>query len=165
MTTDELEKRKQKRLALLTAPLTTRQHRLKDFLLENFVSGKYFTIEEIVANVKDSEGKPYYKLNTNPYTHDKCVLLGADVKQMNWKTGVNCYIPIIKDSKGSIKLAENKQELTDYIDSEKKKVEQHYQYYNHLTAIADMQDTIPFINQANRVLEDDELQPVEVFKN
>ena len=144
--------------------LATRQHRLKDWLIENFVSGKYFTIEEIVENVRDSEGKPYYKLNTNPYTHDKCAVLSQDVRTLNWATGYERYIPIIKDNKGSIKLAENKEELDEYIEKEKKKVEKHYQYYNHLNSLAELDGTIPFINLANRTLNEKEMTPVEVFK-
>lgn len=144
--------------------LETRQHRLKDFLEANFVSGKYFTIEEIVANFVDSEGNPYYKLNTNPYTHDKCITLANDIKALNWATARERYIPIIKDSKGSCKLAESQEELEDYIAKEKKKVEKHYQYYNHLTSLIELEGTIPFINLANRTLDDNEIEPLEVFK-
>lgn len=141
--------------------LTTRQHRLKDWLKENFVSGKFFTIEEIVANVKDSEGNPYYKLNTNPYTHDKCVALGSDVKELNWHTNIDRYIPIIKDSKGSIKLCENEEELRDYIEKEKRKVEKAYQYYNHLNSLIAIDGTMPFINLANNVVDDP--KPIDVY--
>ena len=72
--------------------LLTRQHALKNWLEANFVSGKYFTIEEIVENVRDSEGNPYYKINKNPYTHDKCIVLSNDVKDLNWATNVERYI-------------------------------------------------------------------------
>lgn len=158
-----IENQNKKRESLLTKRLETRQHALKNWLEANFVSGKYFTIEEIVANVRDSDGNPYYTLNTNPYTHDKCAVLGGDVKRLNWNTGRERYIPIIKDEKGSIKLAENKQELEKYIAKEKKKVEKAYQYYNHLNSLAELDGTMLFINQANRVLEDDEMKPIEVY--
>ena len=59
--------------------MTTRQHALKNWLDENFVSGKFFTIEEVVVGVVDSEGKPYYTLNKNPKKHDKCIALSNDV--------------------------------------------------------------------------------------
>ena len=81
---------------LKNQPLATRQHRLKDFLEDNFVSGKFFTIEEIVENFKDHEGQPYYKLNTNPYTHDKCISLANDVKALNWKTGVESTFQLLR---------------------------------------------------------------------
>jgi hypothetical protein len=141
--------------------LESRQHRLKDWLEANFESGRFFTIEEVVAGVVDSEGVPYYKLNTNPYTHDKCVLLGSDVKELNWHTSRERYIPIIKDSKGSIKLCESKEELEAYVSHEKAKVEKAYQYYNHLTSLISLEGTIPFINQANNVV--DEPKPIEIY--
>ena len=157
----ELEQQKKRRMSLLTKRLESRQHRLKDWLEANFVSGKFFTIEEIVANVKDSEGVPYYKLNTNPHTHDKCVALGNDVKELNWHTNRDRYIPIIKDSKGSIKLCESKAELEEYIAKEKRKVEKAYQYYNHLNSLIGLDGTMPFINLADNVVED--IKPVEVY--
>lgn len=144
--------------------LTTEHHILKNWLINNFESGRYFTIEEIIENVRYPDGKAVFKLNTNPYSHDKCIKLANMVKELNWATGVERYIPIIKDSRGSIKLAESKEELDKYIAKERKKVEKHYQYYNHLTSLAELHDTIPFINLANRVLNENELQPVEVFK-
>lgn len=157
----ELEQQKKRRMSLLTKRLESRQHRLKDWLETNFVSGKFFTIEEIVANVKDNEGVPYYKLNTNPYTHDKCVVLGADVKALNWHTGRERYIPIIKNDEGSIKLCESKEELEAYVAKEKRKVERAYQYYNHLNSLIALEGTMPFINQANNVVEN--ADPVEVY--
>ena len=141
--------------------LTTRQHRLKDWLKEHFESGRFFTIEEVVAGVVDSEGVPYYTLNTNPRTHDKCVALGSDVKELNWHTNRDRYIPIIKDSKGSIKLCESKEELEEYIAKEKRKVEKAYKYYNHLNSLIAIDGTMPFINLANNVVE--EIKPIDVY--
>lgn len=141
--------------------LESRQHRLKDWLEANFESGRFFTIEEVVAGVVDSEGNPYYKLNTNPYTHDKCVVLGQDVKELNWHTGRERYIPIIKNSKGSIKLCESKEELEEYVAKEKAKVERAYQYYNHLVSLMALEGTMPFINQANNIV--DNPKPIEVY--
>ena len=158
MEISELERIAKQRERLLTKGLNTRQHRLKDWLKENFISGHYFTIEEIC------EAGLGYKLNTNPYTHDKCAVLGADVRAINWLAGYKRYIPIIKNDKGSIKLAESKQEVDEYIKKEKSKVEKHYQYYNHLASLSQVDGMIPFINQANRALEDNEIKPVEVFK-
>lgn len=158
METNEIERIMSKREKLLTRGLTTRQHRLKDWLEEHFESGRYFTIEEIC---RAGLG---YELNTNPYNHDKCIALGSDVRDINWLAGYKRYIPIIKDNKGSIKLAESKQEVNDYIEKEKRKEEKHYQYYNHLASLSQMDGFIPFINLNNRALEDKEIKPVEVFK-
>ena len=141
--------------------LTTRQHRLKDWLKEHFESGRFFTIEEVVAGVVDSEGVPYYTLNTNPRTHDKCVALGSDVKELNWHTNRDRYIPIIKDNKGSIKLCESREELEEYIAKEKRKVEKAYKYYNHLNSLIAIDGTMPFINLANNVVEN--IKPIDVY--
>ena len=80
--------------------LSSRCWALKRFLEEHFVSGRYWSIEEIVESVRDSQGNKWYKLNTNPYVHDKCVALGSDIKEINW----NCNYGIYKsrDSKSNI---------------------------------------------------------------
>ena len=143
--------------------LITRQHTLKNWLEAHFESGKFFTIETIVKNVVDSEGNPYYKLNLNPYTHDKCIALANDVKELNWATNVERYIPIIKDKKGSIKLCESEQELKDFVEKEEKKLEKSAQYKNHLKSLIQVDGTAPFINLANRVLDEDEIKPIEVY--
>lgn len=144
--------------------LTTEHHILKNWLKDNFVSGRFWTIEEIVANVRFADGTPIFKLNTNPYTHDKCVKLGKMVKELNWATNVERYIPIIKDKKGSIKLCETEQELKDFVASEKKKVEKVCEYANHLQSLIQVDGTVPIINLAGRTLEIDELKPVDVYK-
>jgi len=138
--------------------LTTRQHNLKNYLEEHFESGKFFTIEEICnANIG-------YILNTDPRNHDKCIALSQDVKQLNWATDVERYVPIIKDNKGSIKLCESESELRAFIDKEKRKVEKAYQYANHLQSLIYVDGQVRFINLANRTLDDDELKPVEIYK-
>lgn len=146
-----------------THKLTTECHLLKNWLEAHFVSGKYFTIEEIVENVRDGEGKPIFVLNTKPTTHDRCIKLANMVKELNWATNVERYIPIVKDKNGGIKLAENKAELEDFIRGLKHKVENANKYANHLQSIIDLQDTMPFINLANRCLNEDEIKPIEVF--
>ena len=146
-----------------TKRLITRQHALKNWLESHFESGKYFTIEKIVANVCDSEGNPYYKLNTDPRTHDKCIALSQDVKELNWATNVERYIPIIKDKRGAIKLCENKEELETYVENEKKRIENTYKYYNHLDSLTKIDGTMPFINLANRVLDESEYKAIEVY--
>ncbi len=144
--------------------LTTEHHILKNWLKDNFVSGKFYTIEEIVANVRYADGTPIFKLNTNPYTHDKCVKLGKMVKELNWATNVERYIPIIKDKKGSIKLCETEQELKDFVAAEKKKVEKVCEYANHLQSLIQVDGTVPIINLAGRTLELKEMKPVDVYK-
>ena len=138
--------------------LNSRQHRLKDWLHENFVSGKYFTIEEIC------NAGLGYELNTNPRIHDKCVALSNDVKQLNWATNVERYIPIIKDNKGSIKLCETEQELKDFVAKEERKVEKACEYKNHLKSLIQVDGTMPFINLAGRVLGESEIKPIDVYK-
>ena len=143
--------------------LNTRQHRLKDYLKEHFVSGKYFSIEEIVEGVVDSEGHRLYELNTNPRVHDKCIALSQDVKKINFNI-TDRYIPIVKDKFGGIKLAESKEEVEEFISLLRKKVERMCEYYNTILYKAKLDGTIPFINLAGRVLEEDEIQPVNAFE-
>ena len=59
-----IERLKSERNEFLTKNLTTRQHRLVDYLEDNFVKGKYFSIE-VLCNANLG-----YELNTDPYTHD-----------------------------------------------------------------------------------------------
>ena len=138
--------------------LTPRQHALKNWLEQNFISGKYFTIEEIC------NAGLGYKLNTNPRIHDKCVALGNDVKALNWATNCERYIPIIKDKKGGIKLCETEQELKDFVDSETRKVDKVWQYANHLKSLIKVDGSVPIINLANRSLSLNEMKPVDVYK-
>ena len=156
MTNEQLEKIKKQREKLLTKGLTTRQHRLKDFLRDNFVSGKYFSIEEIC-----NAGLGYV-YNTNPRSHDKCVALGSDIKAINWCI-TERYIPIIKDSKGGCKLAENKQEVDDFIALKREEIETQSKYLNTLESKVERDGYALFVNQADRVLDDDEIKPIEVF--
>lgn len=163
MKTQEIERIIKRRKRLTQKQLFTRQHRLKDWLEEHHISGRFWKIEEICKYVRDDEGNPYYILNKNPKVHDKCIALSNDVKDLNWHTGRERYIPIIKDKKGSIKLCENRTELETYVTSEKARIENAYKYYNHLQGLVELADTIPFINQANRVLKDSEIKPIEVY--
>lgn len=143
--------------------LSPRCHRLKDYLKEHFISGKYFSIKEIVEGVVDSEGNHLYKLNTNPRNHDLCVALSTDVKKINFNI-TDRYIPIVKDKFGGIKLAESKEEVEQFINLLRKKVERMCAYYNTILYKAKLDGTIPFINLAGRVLDEDEIQPVNAFE-
>lgn len=141
--------------------LTPRQWLLKRFLENNFKSGYYYSIEELVESVRDANGNKVYKLNTNPYTHDKCVALGSDIKTINW----NCnqgYKIIIKNEKGGAKLCESEEELNSWRNAELKKVEKKYQYLNNLKWKAERDGTMPILNQNLKPVE--ELKVVEVYK-
>lgn len=146
-----------------TTKLTSEHHILKNYLIEHFISGHYYSIEEIVEKVRYDDDTPLFKLNTNPYTHDKCFKLSKMVKELNWATNVKRYIPIVKDKFGGIKLAENKSELEGFIKDLKHKVENANKYANHLQSLIDLQDTIPFINLANRVKTESEMKPIEIY--
>ena len=152
-TLDELWEKEQKQ-----SGLTPRQHALKNWLEQNFVSGKFYSIEEMC---KVGLG---YKLNTNPKVHDKCIALATDVKALNWATNRQRYIPIIKDKKGGIKLCETEKELKDFIKSETDKVEKVWQYANHLKSLIKVDGSVPIINLANRSLSLNEMKPVDVYK-
>ena len=158
-----LERKKQERLEFLTKNLNRRQHALIDYLEDNFVSGKYFTIEEIVANLKDKDNNPYYKLNTNLRIHDKCASLGADIRAINWKIGYR-YSVIVKDKKGSCKICESQQEFDEWKESEKKPLITKLEYLNNLSYKASWQDTAPLLNLNDRPLELDEIEFIDVFK-
>ena len=152
-----IEKAQKERQEFLTQNLTTRQHRLVDFLKDNFVSGKYFSIEEICS------ADIGYILNTNPKSHDKCIALGNDIRAINWAIAQR-YSIIIKDKKGGCKLCESKSEFESWRNEEKAKVERKYQYLNTLEYKADRDGTMPIINLNDRALTDNELEFVDVFK-
>ena len=137
--------------------LNRRQRALKRFLEDNFESGKFFTIEEVCKGVKDQDGY-WYVLNTDPYVHDKCKKLSDDVRTINW-TFTDGYKVIIKDSKGGIKLAENRKEFDNWWDAEHKSI-----YLNNLKAKVERDGIVPIINQRGRVLDVAEMKPVEVYK-
>lgn len=152
-----IEKAKQERNEFLTKNLTPRQHRLVDYLKDNFVKGKFFTIEEICA------ANLGYVLNTNPRIHDKCAMLGSDIRAINWAIAQR-YSIIVKDEKGSCKLCESREEFDTWKDKEKAKVERKYQYLNNLTYKANLDGTAPIINLNDRALDLEEIECVEVFK-
>lgn len=152
-----IEKRKKERLDFLTKNLTSRQHRLVDFLEENFVSGKYFSIEEIC------ESGLGYVLNKNPHIHDKCVSLGSDIREINWRIGSR-YSIIVKDKKGGCKLCESQKELENWREEEKKPLVNKLEYLNNLTYKASIHDSAPLINLNDRALDIEEIEFVDVFK-
>lgn len=145
-----------------TKPLSTRCKALRKWLEDNFVSGKFFTIEEVVEGVKDDEGKPYYELNANLRIHDKCFALSKDIKEINRKQIEN-FIPIIKDNKGSCKLAENKEELTEFIEDIRAEAKNKAVYCNMIISKTNMQDTIPLLDINDKVIEVEDMKPVNVF--
>lgn len=154
---ERLEKQRQERQDFLTKTLTTRQHRLVNYLEEHFVNGKYFTIEEICA------AELGYELNTNPKSHDKCVALGNDIRQINWAIASR-YSIIVKNKKGSCKLCESKQEFDKWKQGELAPLERKWKYLNTLEYKADRDGTMPLINLKDRALEEDEYEFVDVYK-
>lgn len=137
--------------------LTPRQHRLRNWLTKNFEPGRFFTIEEICnAGIG-------YELNKNPKNHDKCLALSQDIRAINWNISER-YKIIIKNSKGSCKLAESEEEFNIWRDAELAKVENKYKYLNNLKWKAERDGTVPVINQANRGLSPEETKVVEVYQ-
>lgn len=154
----EIERKKKEREEFLTQNLSSRQHRLVDYLKDNFISGKYFSIEEICA------AELGYVLNTNPKIHDKCAMLSSDIRAINW-TIAQRYSIIIKDKLGGCKLCESKEEFENWKNIEKAKVEKKYQYLNTLEYKVDRDGTCPIVNLNDRALSVDEVEEVEVFKH
>jgi len=143
--------------------LNTRQWRLKDWLEKNHISGKYWSIEEIVENVKFTNGENCYRLNTNPHIHDKCAALGADVKAINWDCEEGQKI-IIKDRYGGVKLAETEYEFNEWRLQQLDKLEKSYKYLNNLKWKAKRDGTMPILNQAlNPVDPNKNLKPIECY--
>lgn len=153
----EIEQRKREREEFLTQNLTTRQHRLVDYLKDNFQSGRFFTIEELCA------AELGYSLNTNPKIHDKCVALGSDVRAINWAIGSR-YSIIVKDKKGGCKLCESKEEFDEWKESEMKPLVNKIKYLNNLEYKASYDGTTPIVNLNDRALSVEEVEIVEVFK-
>lgn len=127
--------------------LTTRQHRLKDFLKDNFISGRYFSIEEMVEGVRYTDGTQCYKLNTDPKCHDKCIELGNDIRTINWELTDGWKI-IIKNAQGGAKLAENREEFDAWWNKQHDAIETKYQYLNTLKSKADLDNSIPLYKQS-----------------
>lgn len=139
--------------------LNTRQWILKMWLEKVQVSGKYFSIEEVVEQCT-YKGEHLYKLNRNPRIHDKCLQLSEDVRVINWNTN-NGYKIIIKDEKGGIKLAESKEEFDRWYDREYSKIEKAYQYLNTIKSKTSWDGVMPIINKANHPVKNYEF--VDVF--
>ena len=144
--------------------LESRQRALKTFLEKNFESGRYFSIEEIVNGVKDKDGNYWYVLNTDLLVHDKCIKLSNDIRKINW-TFTDGYKVIIKDKKGGCKYVESKEEFDAWWNEEYARVERKYQYLNNLKTKIERDGIVPLINQRGRVLDVDEMKPVEVYKH
>lgn len=152
-----MEQLRQERENLLTSKLTSRQHRLVDYLETNLVPGKFFSIEEIC-----NAGLGYV-FNKNPRIHDKCAALGADIRAINWAIA-DRYSIIIKDDKGGCKIAESEKEFNAWVQGEKDKLENKYAYLNNLKWKAKRDGTVPAVNLAGRALKPDETKVIEVFK-
>jgi len=128
--------------------LDSRQWALKRFLEDNFVPGKYFTIEEICDRVYLPNGEKAYIYNTNPRNHDKCVALSNDIREINWNIQEG-YKILVKDSKGGVKLCESEIEFNTWKEKELAPIIKKYQYLNNLQWKASRDGTVPLINNAN----------------
>ena len=137
--------------------LTSRQHRLRDYIDDNFAPGRWFTIEELCS------ADLGYELNTNPKSHDKCIALANDIKAINWAIA-DRYKIIIKDKRGACKLAESKEEFDSWWQAEHDKLETKYQYLNTLKWKEERDGTVPIVNLNDRALSPNEVKVVEVFK-
>ena len=137
--------------------ISTRCWRLKDYLEYHRGEG-FIRIEKVCEDLPE-----LYKLNTNPYTHDKCAVLSSDVRAINWNN-VDGYQIIIKDENGSIKYAETLEEFENWREKELEKVTKKYQYLNNLKFKSKLDGVMPIINKANNPVDIDELKEVRVFK-
>lgn len=151
----EIERKLEERREFLTKNLTTRQHRLVDYLKDNFQKGRYFTIEELC------QAGLGYELNTNPRIHDKCASLGNDIRQINWRIGQR-YSIIVKDSKGSAKLCESQEEFDAWRDSELDKLKKKYEYLNTLKYKASFDGQVVLVNLNDKASEG---EVVKVYKD
>lgn len=139
-----------------------RQQLLKQWLVDNFQSGRYYSIEEVVASVVDENGDYVYRLNKNPYNHDKCAVLSNDVRQINWSVDEGWKI-IIKDTKGGIKLCETEEEFKTWKEHEKEPVERKCKYLNQLVFKVKRNGEMPFLDGSNNPVPIDNLKPIESF--
>lgn len=154
----KIEQQLKEREEFLTKNLTTRQHRLVDYLEKHFKSGYYFSIEELCASGLG------YELNTNPKIHDKCASLGNDIRQINWRIGSR-YSIIVKDKKGGCKLCESKEEFEEWKESEMKPLITKIKYLNNLEYKASYDSRVVMVNLNDRALDIDEMKVVEVYKH
>jgi len=134
---------------------------LKRWLEEHFISGRYYTIEELCDNVVDSNGNKLFKYNTDLRNHDKSISLSNAIRTINWSI-TDGYKIIIKDSKGSAKLCESEQEFNAWKEKEMKRLLPKWQYLNNLKWKAERDGTIPIYNQ--RLNENKDNNVVNVYQ-
>ena len=142
--------------------LTPRQWALKRYLESHFESGKFITIEEICREVRNYENVPYYHYNTNPYVHDKCACLSADVRAINWSVEEGWKI-IIKDNKGNVKLCESEEEFNDWREKELAPLTRKWKYLNNLVYKTKRDGIMPILNQRLNPVPEDNLKPIETY--
>lgn len=135
----------------------SRREMLIAYLMRHFEPGKFITIEEICANVtdcvvvggdEDVRWIPFYQLNKNPYIHDKCVTLGADIRAINWGALSNNHFIIIRNSSGDVKLCESNEEFENWRKKELEPIERKCKYLNSLKSKANADGTIPLFEFA-----------------
>lgn len=82
---------------------------------------------------------------------------------LNWRIGAR-YSIIVKDKKGGCKLCESKDEFDSWKQSELAPLKRKWEYLNNLQYKANQDGTAPFVNLNGRVLEEDEIEFIDVFK-
>lgn len=133
-----------------------RRFELISYLRAHFAPGKFITIEEICANVTyissfSGDGphlSPFYKFNTNPYIHDKCAVLGEDIRAINWDRNSKNHFIIIRNSSGDVKLCESNEEFENWRKKELEPIERKCKYLNSLKSKANADGTIPLFEFA-----------------
>lgn len=140
--------------------LTPRQWALKRFLENNFISGRFFSIEEICENVYLPNGYRAYELNTNPRKHDKCIALSNDVREINWNV-CEGYKILVKDKKGGVKLCETRKEFEEWRENELKPIERKCKYLNNLVWKKNEDETVPLFKKS--LAPNDAFEPISVF--
>ena len=90
--------------------------------------------------------------------------MSNDVRTINWSVNEGRKI-IIKNSKGHIKLCENREEFDAWREKEMKPIIRKYQFLNNLKFKADFDGVLPLINLANNPIDysKDNTHPIEVY--
>lgn len=127
------------------ANVAERQKILVNWLMTHHKPGEFHSVKEICDNVAYDNGVKCYTFNdSNPYRHDKCIVLSNDVRQLNWSCNDGSKI-IIKNAKGGIKLCESMEEFEAWRKAEKEPITRKCEYLNNLVwkARMDGQMTLP----------------------
>ena len=140
--------------------LTPRQWALKRFLEDNYIPGRFWSIEEICECVYMPNGIRAYQYNTNPRIHDKCVALSNDVREINWSV-IEGYKILVKDKKGGVKICETRKEFEEWRENELKPLDRKWKYLNTLVWKKNEDETVPLFKKS--LAPNDAFEPISVF--